>query len=222
MKKYIPIFLCFCMLSCDLGGDVTYSQANETTVKVTDAYGNTLKNQNVNFTVSDLYGRMESSTTKTSDSEGLALFSYTLFDDQIAKFEVADDTLFKTINIPTLKVYGKGSKKPVKANLNIVKDTLTSLAVRLKRTSTQPYRVQISTSYIIMDGTTIRSTLSSFKKNNVAALDTVIYLKVFSNTRFPINASLINAAETAVESQQLGVIVASDYKGKTLDIVFKQ
>ena len=56
----------------------------------------------------------------------------------------------------------------------------------------------------------------------MAALDTVIYLKVFSNTRFPINASLINAAETAVESQQLGVIVASDYKGKTLDIVFKQ
>lgn len=222
MKNCVLIFLCFCILSCGPGGDLTYFQANETTVKVTDAYGNTLKNQIVNFTISDLFGGIKSTTTQMSDAEGLALFSYTLFDDQIAKFEVADDTIFKTINVPTLKVYGKGSKKPVKENINIVKDTLTSLAVRLKRTSNQPYRVEVGTSYIIMDGTTIRSTLSSFKKNNVAALDTVIYLKVFSNTRFPINASLINAAETAVESQQLGVIVASDYKGKTLDIVFKQ
>lgn len=215
--------MCLIIYACD--GEVNYSRNYETTVNVKDTYGQSLKGKSVTFNKRRKTGSgIISSQTNISDENGKVIFNYKLVDDEYTQFEVADDVVFKAIHDVKTSFDGKSQSKIYQEILELRMDSLSSMPIRLQKTTTTPYQLELDASVSTSGGgwsgiSNISRDFAGFERPNTVLFDSTIVIRVYSNTLSGIHSRLRNGANPASYSKGFSV-KASDYKTKPLEIIF--
>lgn len=238
MKIIILFFvLIFCVYSCGFKG---YTQNFETTITVVDSNDKPIKGQIVKFykeSYSQYVGTRDSpQEVKTTDDNGIAVFSYGLeiWDSgtDFATFISEDDNKWKLLSFPNHSVSGKKKKKQT---FKIVKDSLTTVRVKLAKTTSTLNSLQLfsgsysNASEVNYSDTYARNsdeniTHIQWSKKNVGIFDSLFTFKVVSSAKCFFSASVWKDSITPSG----GIISTSDnhhhidlIKGQKRDMIFE-
>jgi hypothetical protein len=103
-------------------------------------------------------------------------------------------------------------------------DSLSSMSVRLQKTTNIPYQLELDASVSTSGGgwdgkSNISRDFADFTRPNTTQFDSTIVISVYSNTPSGIHSRLRSGTNPASQSKGFSV-KASDYKTKPLIIIF--
>jgi hypothetical protein len=194
-RLIVLLIICLWSNACHFQG---YTQNFETTIQVVEVDGKPLKGRVVKFYkllgISYFVGSTSHSPegTVTTDVNGNAVFNYGLdisdSNSDYATFTTEEDTVWKLVSYPYHLV---SAKKKKKQTLKIVMDSLTTIRIRLQKTSATPLELSL----LSADGnnvsninygdyyshnTDVHRAFFGWNRKSVGVFDSVFTFKIFS------------------------------------------
>lgn len=233
LKTACLAVLCVCFAACFRDNSAIFTQNFNTTVLVTDMDNKPLAAQKVLLFISSAGNGLRAKDSAITDNLGKVRFAYDLTtsdshtDNAVLKSE--DNVVWKSVDAQGHNTVSNG-EKPVTQELRLRKDSLSPIRIRLQKTTTTPWTVDLS-AYATNNPTEKNKQTRSFlafQRDALQLFDTTFIVPVYANTSISVEAGTFRLSANGSggysivrgESQLLE-IKPVDYKSTVLNIQVK-
>lgn len=231
MKNHLLLILGICLcVDCNKHSIYRYTQAFQTTVKVLDADGKPVLNQDVQLFTGSSINSLSSfnhipteglTATAKTDMKGNAIFNYELFTsggwdsptlNGVATFAIKDDTFRNTVMLDGFDYSTKSQKETIKSTTTVHIDSLLPVKVRIYKTSTSPLAIWFRATTIFPEKPKeVRRNFVSWNKYYVQKFDTTFTFLAYAKTQFSIRSTLDSLVPASPQSNNF-IKTISEYQ----------